>query len=80
LRAEADSASVKIRKEADVQAQKLIDGAKGPIAKIAAQKGADALRKEAGKKATKLTTEADTQATNLVDEAKAKKQELINKI
>jgi hypothetical protein len=82
LRDQADSAAVKIRKEADIQAQKLIDSAasKGTIAKMAAQKGADALKKEAEKKAVRLTTEADIQATKLVEEAKTKKQELINKI
>ena len=82
MRNEADSAAVKIRRESVVQAQKLIDGAasKGTFAKIAAQKGADAIKKEADKKATQLTKEADTQAIKLVEDAKAKKQELINKI
>jgi len=48
LRDQADSAAVKIRKESDIQAQKLIDGAasKGTIAKMAAQKGAESLKKE----------------------------------
>ncbi len=82
LRDEAAKAAEKIRSEAEVQAQRLIDGAsgKGPIAKLAAQKGADVLRAEANKKAAALTQEADQQATRLVDEAKSKKEELINKI
>jgi hypothetical protein len=82
IRDEAASTADKIRQEAEVQAQKLIDGAasKGAIAKMAAQKGADALRNEADKKANALVREADVQATKLVDEAKAKKEELINKI
>lgn len=82
IRDESATAADKIRQEAEVQAQKLIDGAasKGAIAKMAAQKGADALRNEADKKANALVREADEKATKLVDEAKAKKEELINKI
>jgi hypothetical protein len=82
IRDEAAKAAGKIREEAEVQAQKLIDGAasKGAIAKMAAQKGADALRSEADKTANALEQEADERATKLVEEAKAKKQELIDKI
>ena len=58
-----------------VQAQNLIDGAasKGTIAKMAAQKGAETLKKTADKKADQLIQEADIQANKLVEEAKAKR-------
>lgn len=82
LRDEAARTAEKIRKEADEQAQKLIDdnANKNTLSKMAAQKGADGLRKNADKKATQVTQEADQQATRLEDEAKAKKIELVNKI
>lgn len=64
------------------QAQKLIDdnATKGQIQKMAAQKGADGLRKNADIKATQLVQEADVQVNKLVEEAKARKEEMINKI
>jgi vacuolar-type H+-ATPase subunit H len=80
LRDEAAKTAENIRKEADIQAQNLIDGAKNPIAKLAAQKGADGLKKTADKKATQLVQEADVQANNLLEEAKAKRDEMINKL
>jgi len=68
--------------EADIQAQKLIDDSstKNPIAKMAAQKVADSLRKNADIKANQLVQEADFQANKFVEEARAKKEEMINKI
>jgi len=82
IRDEAAAGAKKIRQEAEVQTQKLIDGAasKGAIAKMAAQKGADAIRNEADKKANALVQEADEKTNRLVEEAKQKKEELINKI
>jgi hypothetical protein len=80
LRDQADSASVKLINEAAVQGKKLVDGAKGAIAKMAAQKGADALKKEADKKAITLKSEAEKQSVKLVDDAKAQKQSMIDKI
>ena len=47
---------------------------------MAAQKGAESLRKNADKKANQIVQEADVQANKLVEEAKAKKAEMINKI
>lgn len=79
---EAAKAAGNIRREADTQAQKLIDdnAGKNSLQKMAAQKSADALKKNADKKATQLTNEADVQTNKLVDDAKAKKEEMIGKI
>jgi hypothetical protein len=82
MKDQAAKTAADIQKEADSQAQGLIDdsSAKGQIQKMAAQKGADSLRKNADKKATQLVQEADIQANKLVEEAKAKKTEMISKI
>ena len=78
----ASTLDADIKKEADTQAQKLIDDSsyKGTLAKMAAQKAADSLRKNADTKATQIEKEADVQAIKLVDQAKAQKEELIKKI
>ena len=82
LRDEAAKTAIQIRKEADGQAQKLIDGSasNGTIAKMAAQKTADAMKKTADKKADQLIKEADVQANKFVEEAKTKSDELVKKI
>jgi hypothetical protein len=82
LRDEAAKKAEQIRQEAEVQAQKMIDGAatKGPIAKMAAQKGADGIRKTADKSADQVVQTANVQANKLVEEAKAKSDDLIKKI
>ena len=82
MRDEASKAAENIRKEADTQAQKLIDDSadKSQLQKMAAQRGADSIKKNADKKATQLVQEADVQANKLVEEAKTKKAEMINKI
>jgi cell division septum initiation protein DivIVA len=82
MRDEAAKAADAVRKEADVQAKKLIEDSakKSTLEKMAAQQGADALKKNADKKATQLVKEADTQAKKLVEEAKSKGDELIKKI
>jgi hypothetical protein len=82
LRDQAAKTAADIRKEADIQAQKLIDDSstKSQLQKMAAQKAAESLKKNADKKATQLVMEADVQANKLVEEAKAKKTEMINKI
>ncbi|NMC36992.1 MAG: hypothetical protein GYA41_01570, partial [Bacteroidales bacterium] len=69
-----------IRKEADLQAQKLIKEAesKGTVARMAAAKGAESIRKEADKRAAQLVKEADDKALMLVEEAKIKKDQLLN--
>jgi len=54
------------------QAQKLVDDAKGPLAKALTKKGAEKLRKETDKKANKIITEADRKADGIVTTAKAK--------
>jgi hypothetical protein len=82
LRDEAARAAKQIREEAEVQAQKLVKDAegKGTLARLAAQKGADAVRTTADKKATQLEQEADIKAKKLVEDAKKKSDEMINKI
>lgn len=81
IKDEAAKNAENVRKEADVQAQNLTDGAasKGPIAKIVAQKGADAIRKTADKKATQIVQEADVQANKLIEDAKAKSDDMSKK-
>ena len=82
LRDEAASAADQNpRKESDKQANKLIEDAasKGSFAKIAAQKGAESIKKTGENKAVQLVKEADTQALKLVEEAKAKRDEMVNK-
>jgi hypothetical protein len=56
------------------------NASKGTLQKMAAQKGADGIRKNADKKASQVVQEVDVQATKLVDDAKAKKADLLNKI
>jgi hypothetical protein len=82
LRSEAAKAAENLRKEADVRAKKLIDDSakKSQIEKIAAQQGAEAIRKGADKKADQLVKEADTQANKLVEEARKQGDELVKKI
>lgn len=72
----------KIRQEADSSAAKLIRnaGSKDMLAKIAAQKGGDGLKKEADRRANQLILEADNQAKKLVEDARIKKDAMIKKI
>ena len=82
MRDEAAKAAESIRREADVQAKKLIDDSakKSTLEQMAAKQGADAIRKNADKKATQLVKEADVQANKLVEEARKQGDELIKKI
>jgi len=82
LRDEAAKTAESIRKETDIQAKKLIDdnASKSTFEKMAAQKGAETLKKTADKKATQLVKEADIQANKLVEEARVKSDELLKKI
>jgi hypothetical protein len=82
IKDQAAKTAADIKKEADTQAQKLIDDAssKNSFSQMAAQKGAESLRKNANKKADQLVQEADVQSNKLIEEAKAKKAELVNKI
>ena len=82
IRDEAAKGAESLRGEANLQGQNLIKAAesKNALAKIAAQRSADALTKEADKKAEQLIQEADNQATNVINEATAKKEELLNKL
>lgn len=69
LRAEAQKAGEKLVEAARAQRQKLIDGAKNPLGKIAAEKAGDALVKEAEKQAANLAAEAEKQIGKLTDKA-----------
>jgi hypothetical protein len=82
MRDEAAKTAAQMRNEANDQSQKLIDGAasKGTLAKMAAQKSAETIKKTADKKADQLVKEADIQANKLVEEAKAKSADLVKKI
>ena len=71
LRAEAQKAGEKLVEAARAQRQKLIDGAKNPLGKIAAEKAGDALVKEAEKQAAGLAAEAEKQIEKLTAKAQS---------
>ena len=77
LIAEAKKMADQIKKEADKQAEELIKKAgDNPIAKFAAQKSAEKLKKKAYQKADALVEEAKRKKQKLIEEAKAKAQKI----
>ena len=69
LREEARKAGEKLIAAAEEQRTKLVDAAKNPIAKLAAEKAGDKLVDEARKQADKLTAEAEAQIEKLASKA-----------
>ena len=57
------------RKEAEKQAQKLLDDAKNPLAKAGAKIAADKINQEADRKANDLVKEAQKQADKIMADA-----------
>ncbi len=91
IRKEGKDAAQKIRDEADRQAKDLINKSTNPIQKVAAEKGAEKIRKEANSKATALENEANKKADDIekaakdrtdkiMQDARRKADETINKI
>lgn len=78
IKKEAREAADKLLKEADEKAQKLVDEAakEGMLAKIAAEKAADATKKEARKQADNLIKKADEKADRIVEDARQKAAEI----
>ena len=82
--AEAEKGAARIREEAkkvadaqrkagaDAGAQLIKEAGNNPIAKKAAEKGAEKLKKEAEEKAKKTEEEADSKANKLIEDAKAR--------
>ncbi len=81
IKKEAREAADKLLKEADEKAQKLVDEAakEGMLAKIAAEKAADATKKEARKQADNLIKKADEKADRIVEDARQKAAEIEQK-
>ena len=75
LRAEAARAGEKLVEAARGQRQQLIDKAKNPLAKAAAEKGGDALVREAEKQAANLAAQAEQQIETLRRKLMAEKGE-----
>ena len=75
LRAEAARAGEKLVEAARGQRQQLIDKAKNPLAKAAAEKGGDALVREAEKQAANLAAQAEQQIETLRRKLTAEKGE-----
>ncbi len=77
IRAEAKKLADQTKAEGYKQAQALEDEAKNPIAKVAAKKAADKLRKETDKKAQQIIDEGNKKADAVVNTAKAKADKII---
>ena len=81
LRAEAAKTAEAFRKEANLQADKLVkeSASKSTLEKLAAQKGAETIRKTADKKAGQILKDADAKANKLMEEAKLKGDQSVGK-
>ncbi len=76
LKAEAAKLAELAKTEGYKAADDLENSASNPIAKIAAKKGAEKLRKEADAKADKINQEANEKANRILEEARAKADKL----
>lgn len=70
VRKEAQRLAAQTKKTGYAQAQQLEDNAKNPLAKIAAKKGAEEIRKQTDKKAQKIIDEGNKKADAIVKKAK----------
>jgi vacuolar-type H+-ATPase subunit H len=76
VKADAKTLSDQVKKDGYAQAQSLEDQAKNPLAKIAAKKAADKLRKETDDKAAKIITDGDQKADDIMKAAHDKADKL----
>ncbi len=77
IRDAAKMAADKVKQEGYAQADNLVKQATNPIAKVAAQKAADKLKKETDAKAQKIISEGDAKADAVLNVAKKKSDELL---
>lgn len=70
IRLEADSLAARARREGYEQADALVERAKNPLARVAAQAAADRLRRETDTQAERMVQEADERADALVEAAR----------
>lgn len=77
IRNAAKVAADKIKQEGYAQADNLVKQATNPIAKIAAQKAADKLKKETDAKAQKIIDEGNAKADAVLDAAKKQSDKLL---
>jgi uncharacterized protein involved in outer membrane biogenesis len=77
LRAEARTLAETVRREGNEQADALLERATNPVARTAAQAGADRLRRESNQRADRIETEADQRANALVAEARRQSDALL---
>jgi hypothetical protein len=76
IKAEAAKAAEQLKAEGYKQADDLEANANNPIAKIAAKKAAEKLRKESDAKAQKINDEAAIKSNKIMEEARAKADKL----
>ncbi len=69
----AQAIAEEIKSKAYAEADKLVEQAGNPLAKFAAKKLADQLKKEADKKVTKLLLDAHNRADEIIEKAKSEK-------
>ncbi len=74
----AEALAVEVKKQAKTQGDNLINKAKNPIQKFAAQTAATKLNQEAEKKAKSIIDKAKTNANKVLETAKTKADKLIN--
>ncbi|HEX3158467.1 MAG TPA: AsmA-like C-terminal region-containing protein [Gemmatimonadaceae bacterium] len=77
VRLEADSVAARVRREGYEKADALVARATNPVARVAAQTGADRLRRETDAQAERIVREADARATALVEEARRRGDGLV---
>ncbi|HEY0972252.1 MAG TPA: AsmA-like C-terminal region-containing protein [Gemmatimonadales bacterium] len=77
VRVEADSLAARVRREGYERADALVARATNPAARIAAQAGADRLRRETDAQAERIVREADERATALVEDARRRGDSLV---
>lgn len=77
MKLEADSLAARLRRETDERARALVERATNPVARVAAQAGADRLRREADEQAQRMVREAGERADALVTEARRRADALV---